>query len=227
MKPVLFCVLFFGAINLILAPTPSFAQSKAAEAALNADTVESAINILKGITKSAATTAEKLDAAEILASLQEQLGMYSDASYSYTTGASLAGVQTVRGQKLLLGAVRCALSVGDVSTADFLLSTAFSSATDTTIKASVKLYAVWSWIIKAEDENELAGPISVLKSYSALQNMESVKPSLLLTLYHLTGEKAWADQLQQEFPNSPEASVVSGQAQLLPAPFWFFISNKN
>lgn len=226
MKRVISAIIFI-ALSFIIMPVPLFAQSSATEIALNAGTIESAIVELDKIAKSGDTIAEKLEASQLLAPLQEQMGMYSDARSSYTNGASLAGVQTVQGQKLLLGAVRCALSVGDVATADFLLSTSFSSATDISIKALSKLYALWSWIIKAENEEELTGPISVLKSYVTLNDMESVKPSLLLTLHHLTNDKAWSEQLQKEFPNSPETAIVSGQAQLMPAPFWFFISDKN
>ena len=124
----------------------------------------------------------------------------------------------------MLGSVRCSLSCGDASGADFLLSTAFASASDANIKASVKLYALWSWIIKVQTEKELAGPVSVLQTYVSSQDMLSVRPALLLTLYHITGEKKWAQKLQSDFPDSPETAVCAGNARLLPAPFWFFFN---
>lgn len=226
MKQPAFFVVIIIAVNMLSAPTHLFAQSTASETTLNADTIESAINELEKKVNSATTTQERLEASELLAPLQEQMGMYAEAGRSYTYGASLAGVQTLRGQTLLLGSVRCALSVGDIATADFLLSTTFGFATDETIRATTKLYAIWSWIIKAETEAELAGPISVIKSYIPQSDMIRVKPALLLTLYHLTNEKAWGEQLQKEFPNSPEAAIILGQAHILPAPFWFFITNR-
>ena len=181
------------------------------------------IEELSKTVKSGAPAQERLKAAEELAPLQEQTGLYAEAAATYGTAASLAGVQSVRGQRLLLGSVRCALSCADVSAADFLLSTSFSPPADAEIRASAKLYALWSWIIKAQNEKELEGPVSVLKSYAASADMASLKPVILLTLHHITEEKKWAEALKNEFPDSPEAAVISGKARLLPAPFWFFI----
>ncbi|MFI3257576.1 MAG: hypothetical protein R3Y36_04690 [Spirochaetales bacterium] len=222
MKKNLLFVLCFIFVSIY-----SYAQNSVTDILSQADTVDDAVNTLKSIvyTEDVASS-RRLEAAQILAPLQEQLGDYKGANLSYSTAASLAGVQTVTGQRLLLGTVRCALSVGDVSEADFLLSTAFPFASEPTVTALIKLYAVWSWIIKAENEDELAGPISVLQSYVTLSDMQSVKPSLLLTLYHLTDDEKWAEQLKNEFPDSPEVAVVLGEARLLPAPFWFFMINK-
>lgn len=181
------------------------------------------IEELSKTVKSGTSSQEKLKAAEMLAPLQEQTGLYADASATYGTAASLAGVQNARGQRLLLGSVRCALSCADVSAADFLLSTAFSPPADAEIRASAKLYALWSWIIKAQNEKELEGPVSVLKSYASAADMADLKPVILLTLHHITGEKKWAEALTGEFPDSPEAAVAAGKAQILPAPFWFFL----
>ena len=172
---------------------------------------------------SSASEEQRLEAAERLAPLLEQIGSYAQADTVYRTAASLAGKKSVRAQRHLLGAVRCALACADVSSADFLLSTAFSSASEPDIKADAKLYALWSWIIKAQSEEELEGPIDVLRTYAVSAEMESVKPAILLTLHHITGEKRWAQQLQDEFPDSPEAAVSAGNARLLPAPFWFFL----
>lgn len=177
--------------------------------------------------KSSAPADRRLKAAQMLAHLQEEAGLYAEASATYGTAASLAGVQSARGQRFLLGSVRCALCSADVSAADFLLSTAFSSPADAEIRASAKLYALWSWIIKAQNEKELEGPVSILKSYAAAQDMESLKPAILLTLYHITGEKKWAEALTREFPDSPEAAVAAGKGQTLPAPFWFFLKTQS
>ena len=56
--------------------------------------------------KTAAASEDRLKAGEALAPLQEQIGLYADAAATYGSAASLAGVQTLRGQKLLLGSVR-------------------------------------------------------------------------------------------------------------------------
>ncbi len=205
----------------IVSFAPLFLQNKIADALENTNSIEETITRLKKIAQTG-TNSEKLQASGIVASLQEQFGEYTDASFYYTNAATLVGTHTEQGQEFLLGAVRCALMTGDVSRADFLLSTAFPSDADDEIKASVKVYAVWSWIIKAETDEELKGPISVLQSYVTAKNMVSVKPSILITLFYLTDEKKWSDQLVKEFPHSPETAIVLGKAQTLPVPFWFF-----
>ncbi len=205
---------------------PSFSQSSVQKILSDDNAIEITVSELKTLVQNGKTSDEKYEAALVLAQIQEQFGEYTDASLYYTTAASIVGTQTAKGQDHLLGAIRCALLVGDVSRADFLLSTALSSITDTSAKARANLYAVWSWIIKSENEEELAGPITVLKSYVTLEGMKSVKPSVLITLYHLTEDKAWADQLKNEFPNAPENAVVQGNAQMFPSPFWFFSTIK-
>ncbi len=211
----------------LLALSSAFAQNRVAEIVSDNTSIETTVSELKKIVENGNSNEEKYEASLVLAQLQEQFGEYTEASLYYTTAAGFVGTQSAKGQELLLGAVRCALLIGDVSRADFLLSTALSSITDIEEKARANLYAVWSWIIKTENEEDLEGPIAVLESYITLENMKSVKPSLLLTLHHLTSEKQWAEQLQNEYPNSPETAIVQGKAQLLPTPFWFFSTIKN
>ncbi|WP_428769481.1 hypothetical protein V1L52_10590 [Treponema sp. HNW] len=213
----LFMPLFVCAQTVTPAGTTPSAESQA---------VLPLIEELSKTVKSGTSAEQRLKAAERLAPLQEQTGLYAEASATYGTAASLAGVQSERGQRLLLGSVRCALSSADVSAADFLLSTAFSSPATAEIRSSAKLYALWSWIIKAQNQKELEGPVSVLKSYAAAQDMASLKPVILLTLHHITEEKKWAEALAREFPDSPEAAVAAGNARTLPAPFWFFLKTQ-
>ncbi len=206
---------------LLFCIIPFYSQSKIERALENSTSVEETIEVLKDIVEKG-TKAEQLQASGIIASLQEQFGDYTDASFYYTNAATLVGRETIQGQSFLLGAVRCALMTGDVSRADFLLSTAFPSSAADEIKASVNLYAVWSWVIKTDGKEEQSAPISVLESYVNAKSMISVKPSILVTLFYLTDEEKWSNQLVKEFPHSPEAAVVLGKAQTLPVPFWFF-----
>jgi cell division septation protein DedD len=50
-----------------------------------------------------------------------------------------------------------------------------------------------------------------------------VHPLILLTLWYVTGDKSWSEQITQNYPNSTEAAIVKGDVQLLPTPFWFFV----
>ena len=234
LKPLaaFFCTLCFFAAVLTAAETDT-AQKQSGT--LAEGDVQSVTDSLLKTLKSNAPVEKKLEASQTLAALQERLGLYADAEKTYTAAASFAGERTLNGQKMLLGSVRCALCRADVSTADFLLSTSVapalnaadsaSSASEASyVKASAKLYALWSWIIKAQNKKELEAPLKALRSYADDQDMISVKPALLLTLYHITGEKRWAEKLKNDFPFSPEASVANGQAEFFPAPFWYFLT---
>ena len=53
--------------------------------------------------------------------------------------------------------------------------------------------------------------------------MKIVRPSILLTLWHITGESEWAAKLKSDFPNSPESAIARGLVQQLPTPFWYFV----
>ena len=53
--------------------------------------------------------------------------------------------------------------------------------------------------------------------------MKSVHPVILLTLWYVTGDKSWSEQITKNFPGSTEAAIVKGDVQLLPTPFWFFV----
>ena len=52
--------------------------------------------------------------------------------------------------------------------------------------------------------------------------MEQVRPAVLLSLWYIDSDNKSADRLLADYPQSPEAAIVSGRAGLLPAPFWFF-----
>ena len=51
-------------------------------------------------------------------------------------------------------------------------------------------------------------------------------PSVLLTLWYVTGQESWGKKLRAAFPKSPEAAIVAGNVQMMPAPFWYFMPKK-
>ena len=63
----------------------------------------------------------------------------------------------------------------------------------------------------------------MLQAYLKVDSMNAVKPAVLLTLWYVTGEKSYSQQITKLYPKSIEASIVRGDAQLLPTPFWFFV----
>ena len=63
----------------------------------------------------------------------------------------------------------------------------------------------------------------MLQAYIKVDSMKTVKPAILLTLWYVTGEESYSKEIIKSFPKSIEASIVKGDAQLLPTPFWFFV----
>ena len=208
-----------------------FAEAKARDIkaqAVKKSTVEESVSYVKTQIKSLTVASEKRAAYVFLASLQEQLALYGDAQKSYATAAGIAagdaeGMPQKTNEQLVIDAVRCALCCGDWPTADSYLNSAVRNSKDANIQSYVKLYAQWSALCKAENVEDLNEPLELLKAYLKVQSMKSVHPVILLTLWYVTGDKSWSEQITKNFPSSTEAAIVKGDVQLLPTPFWFFV----
>ena len=188
-------------IALMLGANFSFAQNSAKEISERALEFESAgesivyLNKMIGQIKSAA---EKRALLAFLASLQEQISAYKDASDSYAQAAGIAagdaqGMPKKTSPQLVLDAVRCALCSGDSATAEKYLNSAVRNSQDEKIQATIKLYEVWSALCKLESTAQLEESVTILKTYAALPSMKIVKPQILLTLWYITGEASYGD----------------------------------
>ena len=204
--------------------TASFITSEAAKK----DSVEESVSYLKSQISKMTVAAEKRAAYIFLASLQEQMALYNDAQKSYAQAAAIAagdaeGMPKKTNEQIVLDAVRCALSSGDYATADSYLNSAVRNSKNPTVQAYIKLYSQWSALCKAEDVSDIQEPLVMLQAYLKVDSMNAVKPAVLLTLWYVTGEKSYSQQITKLYPKSIEASIVCGDAQLLPTPFWFFV----
>lgn len=162
-----------------------------------------------------------------LGSLTEQLGRYEEAAAWYARAAGIAaspapGTVNFTSEELVLAAVRCSLSCGNNQQADSYLSSVKNSSVAETA-AYAKLYSVWSWLCRVSSSSDLSEPVATLEGYTVQDSMKLVRPPVYLTLWYLTGENKWARKLQQEYPKSAETAIVTGAAQMLPSPFWFFL----
>ena len=226
MNKKLFLIAIFSLSTALI-----FAEAKAKDIkaqAVKKSTVEESVSYVKTQIKSLTVASEKRAAYVFLASLQEQLALYSDAQKSYATAAGIAagdadGMPKKTNEQLVLDAVRCALCCGDWPTADSYLNSSVRNSKDSQILSYVKLYAQWSALCRAENVNDLNEPLELLKAYLKVDSMKSVHPVILLTLWYVTGEKSWADQITKNYSTSTEAAIVKGDVQLLPTPFWFFV----
>lgn len=176
---------------------------------------------------SAQTDSDRRSLYTFLGSLTERAGLYEAASRWYASAAGIAappaeGTQAMTSEQLVLAAVRASLGFGDYETAESYLSSVRGSRNQETL-AYVRLYTVWAWLCRAETPDDLVEPLALLESYAAMESMRPVHPVVYLTLWHLTQDGKWKERLSSEYPSSPEMSVVSGGASVLPSPFWYFL----
>jgi tetratricopeptide (TPR) repeat protein len=162
-----------------------------------------------------------------LGSLQEQLGEYSTAASWYAKAAEISAAPApntlaLTDEELILAAARCSLSCGESQQAEGYLTFLGNPSNEKTVAYS-RLYKLWSRLCRVQSSMELVEPVALLQSYATMDSMKWVRPSVYLTLWHLTEEAEWSSKLQKEYPKSAEAAVVTGKGQMLPTPFWFFI----
>lgn len=216
-----------------------FAQNKKSaeiikREALKQETVLDSIDYLKRNLDFADTAADTRSLLYYTGTLQEQLGLYTDAGNSYAKAAGIAAhdasnMPKVTSEQLVLNAVRANLCAGNWETADSYLNSAVRNSKNETVSATVKLYSVWSDLCKASSVPgaDISDSVELLKAYSSMQSMKTVKAQVLFTLWHLTSARVYAEELNREFPLSPESSVANGKSQIMRVPFWYFVPKEN
>ena len=219
-----FAVFFFCTSVFAAELTASFVTSEAAKK----DSVEESVSYLKTQISKITIAAEKRAAYIFLASLQEQMALYDDAQKSYAQAAAITagdaeGMPKKTNEQIVLDAVRCALSSGDYATADSYLNSAVRNSKNPAVQAYIKLYSQWSALCRADEVSDIQEPLVMLQAYLKVDSMNAVKPAVLLTLWYVTGDTSYSNQITKLYPKSIEASIVRGDAQLLPTPFWFFV----
>lgn len=222
---------------------------KTIDRALSFDTADETIGYLEKEIPSVKTAFDKRILYCFMASVQEQAGLYQQAGASYAQAVAQSltteqinsfkiGVNARQSELivynllkktsslLVLDAVRCSLNTGDYVTARKYLDSSIKNSKDEKIQATIKLYEVWSNLCAAQTDAELETIIMQLKAFCSLKELESVECSLLFTLWYVSADSSVADTLKKKYPYSAEAAVVSGSAQLMPTPFWFFVPRK-
>lgn len=175
---------------------------------------------------------EKRSLYAYLGSLYELMCDYAEAQKCYVSAAGISardaeGMAKKSNEELVLDAVRCALCAGEGETALSYLNSAVRNSKSEEVQAKIKLYEEWAKLSLAENSGEAEESLALLKAYSGLSSMKSVKPSVLLTLWYTTGEKKYSETLLNEFPGAAETGIVTGKVQILPTPFWFFLPKHN
>ena len=205
---------------------------KIADNAVKKENPQEAAEYLQKEIECISEASEKRALYAFLASIQESLADYKAAETSYAKAAGLPaanieGLPKKSSERLVLDAVRCALSAGDYTNAENYLNSAVRNSKNPEIQATIKLYEQWAALSKVQAPEDLTEALAMLKAYLTLDSMKSVKTSILLTLWYTTAEKKYAEELNKEFPSSMEAGIVKGKIQIYPAPFWYFLPRKN
>lgn len=216
------------------------------EESLNKDSIDQTVVYLQENVKKAQTNFDKRIIYSFLASVQEQSSKFKDASSSFAKAVSqsisqkeinsfILKKEASSAEKivynmlkktssiLVLDAVRCSLNAGDSKNAEVYLNSSVRNSKDKKIIAKIKLYEIWCRLCNAEDDSELEEIVLLLKAYSKMNSMESELPSVLFTLWYVNADKEAGKDLIAKFPASIEASIVSGESQIMPTPFWFFV----
>ncbi len=222
---------FFVILTLLTAAVLCFSEETAKSLALQAskkDDVELSISYLEKNIPSLKAAAEKRAAYVYLASILEKMGRYTQAQKNYAQAAAIAagnaeGMPKKTTEEIVLDAVRCALCAGDSETAKSYLNSAVRNSSSEKVQAYIKLYEQWALLIDSDSVKKTGEIVAILKTYAELDSMKSVRPKILLTLWHVTGDKSWSQQLQKNFKGTPEEAVVSGKIQMQPSPFWYFV----
>lgn len=100
------------------------------EESLSQESVQDAVIFLKNSLDSAATPADKRSILYFTGTMQEQLGLYSDACKSYAKAAGIAaadaaGMPKVSSEQLVINAVRTSLCSGDWKQQTLILTVRF------------------------------------------------------------------------------------------------------
>ena len=192
------------------------------------ESIDEALSYVKNQIEKTTVLSEKRSLYIFLGNMQEQLAYYDEAKKSYASAAGIAaanaeGMQKKSNEQLVLDAVRCALCQGDYETAHAYLNSSIRNSKDNLIQAYTKLYTQWAALCSVESKEDLTEPVEILKAYSKVDSMKELRPTILLTLWYVTGEKQYSSEITKSFPKSTEAAIVHGDVQLLPTPFWFFV----
>ena len=72
-----------------------------------------------------------------------------------------------------------------------------------------------------------SGNTSTLSGLAADPEFSGFRSSIYYVLWKLSGLSLWKDRLVAELPQSPEAKIVSGTAELAATPLWFLFPGRN
>ncbi len=225
-------IILISSNTVLSAASPDEGEKSAMTLRANALLKESAGESLRYLTTHIGLAKNDMERRSILyytATLQEQMGHFTEAAVSYASAAGInepdaKGMPKATNAQLYICAARASLGACDFESADsYLDASPVNSSKDQGIIAQKRLLGAWSALCKVSDYEDAQGVIANLQEFIEEEGMKDVKPSVLFTLWYVTGESKYGDSLKKEFPYSPETMIVEGKSEIMGLPFWYFM----
>ena len=220
--------LVYVALIFLSAPLFSDPALSIRDEALGKGSVQDSIDHILAHISTADSQSGKRGLWCLAGNLQELNGDWVGAAKSYLqalriSGTNASGFDSMSVDQLRISAAKCFLNYCDFENAELNLKSFTNSSKDEKLAALASVYSVWVALCKSKSISEISGPTEKLRSYLEMDSMKSVRSMVLFTLWYISGEKKYSDQLKKEYPMSAEYSIVSGRTTLSAVPFWYFV----
>lgn len=220
---LVYVALFFLSAHLFCDPALSIRDE-----ALGKNSVQDSIDHILSRISTADSPSGKRGLWCLAGNLQELSGDWVGAAKSYLqalriSGQNASGFDSMSVDQLRISAAKCFLNYCDFDNAELNLKSFTNSSKDEKLAALASVYSVWVSLCKSKSISEISGPIEKLKSYLEMDSMKTVRGMVLFTLWYISGEKKYLDQLKKDYPVSAEYSIAIGRTTLSAVPFWYFV----
>ncbi|HTX71404.1 MAG TPA: SPOR domain-containing protein [Rectinemataceae bacterium] len=179
---------------------------------------QDALTLMKETVDRVPQPSERAAMLDRAAELSLLLGRFPDAAALFKREAALA---SDGGAPLLLRAARCELAAGETDTARDMASAVLIASRDPTTAAQARLVGAWALFLagRVSEAAALAADLITALSDASLRREAEF---LAWTAESGPAKTAAARRLTQEFPESPEAHIASGDLSPPPFPYWYF-----
>lgn len=222
---------FFLGLTVLLCASPiSIAAQTASSGGLNAPskTVSAALSeifenktgesIAAAFSSKCASIQNPHDKRQLLfffADYEERAGYFESAAAHYEAAAGIAPVD----YNLCLDAARCFMYVNDSEKAAPLVQRTLLESFEPEVLCRARFYSACIQLSQGDTD----GAFSLLRAYTANASFEPFYPQMLFILWYAADDSAAKNRLLSGYPDSIEAALVRGEANVSPQAFWYFM----
>jgi len=201
-------------------PPPSAAASDLVAKTISSGDPDAAIKKLVSAASSSKTLTDKKYILSVLGSFEERLGLYVPAARHY---AEAAWATDQRDWSLVLDSARCTIAAGDTAQADSLIKSVLLGCFDEALLMRARVYAALVQL----SSSERGAALELCRSYAGNPAFSEYAPMLLFVLWWTESDVNAKKILESSWPETPEASVLSGTSNLSPVPFWYLMDRSS